>query len=137
MDKDTKFYKTHNSFNLRNEHFERMVKLSKLHNQNRKAFAPELRDSVTFKEAEIIFKLPPNTITRDYSRGLVNPNRVRKSVGVWLISLREAKKLYESYWNRRARENKSHLYSSLDGIKMSEIEYYVRRGIEKEEDNEN
>lgn len=110
------------------EHQDRYFKLLRIKNDGNAKFSPALQNVVTFKEAEIIFKLPYNTIVQDYKNGLMRKSQVRKSANTYLITLKEAKNLYENYWTTRAAKNVSHLYSSLDGKKMSEDEYFIRFG---------
>ncbi|MCQ9301395.1 hypothetical protein QUD12_04420 [Staphylococcus hyicus] len=85
-----------------------------------------LKKVMTFKEVEIVFKLPHNTVIQDFKKGIFKKTTVRKSGNTYLITLHEAKRHYEDYWSTRAKKNISHLYSSYDGKKMSEDEYFIR-----------
>lgn len=110
------------------EHQDRYFEYMGIKNEGRVKFYSPLMDVLTFKEAEIIFKLPRNTIVQDYKSGHISPGKVRKSANTYLIPLKYAQQIYEDYWQTRARKNISHLYSGYDGKKMSEAEYFIRFG---------
>lgn len=54
-----------------------------------------LYDVLTPKEIEVVFDLPAGTVRRDLSRGKFRDSEVRKSGSVWLITSREAKRVYK------------------------------------------
>jgi Helix-turn-helix domain len=56
-----------------------------------------LYDVVTPAEIEKIFSLPEGSVRRDIKRKLFRRSEIRKSGATWLITLREAKRVYQGY----------------------------------------
>lgn len=54
-----------------------------------------LYEVVTANEIEEMFSLPEGSVRRDLSRGKFRPSEIRKSGGTWLITLREARRVYK------------------------------------------
>ncbi len=109
------------------EFFKRWNKLNKIKN-NRTQFNNVLMEVMTFKECEIVYKLPAKTCERDLKNNKININHVRKSGNTYILTNKEAKRLYENYWTDRAYTNDSHLYSGFDGKKMTETEFLIKYG---------
>ena len=53
-----------------------------------------LFEVVTPAEIEEMFSLPEGSVRRDLSRGKFRPSEIRKSGGAWLITAREARRVY-------------------------------------------
>jgi hypothetical protein len=56
-----------------------------------------LYEVVTPAEIEEMFSLPEGSVRRDISRGKFRRSEIRKSGSTWLITLREAKRVYNNY----------------------------------------
>ncbi|MED0702803.1 helix-turn-helix domain-containing protein [Aeribacillus composti] len=56
-----------------------------------------LYDVVTPAEIEKMFSLPAGSVRRDIKRKLFRRSEIRKSGATWLITLREAKRVYQGY----------------------------------------
>ncbi|MDR9792666.1 helix-turn-helix domain-containing protein [Aeribacillus pallidus] len=59
-----------------------------------------LYDVVTPAEIEKIFSLPEGSVRRDIKRKLFRRSEIRKSGATWLITLREAKRVYQDHEDR-------------------------------------
>jgi hypothetical protein len=70
-----------------------------------------LYDVVTPAEIEKIFSLPEGSVRRDIKRKLFRRSEIRKSGATWLITLREAKRVYSEY------EDKIQVKKDWDWIK--------------------
>lgn len=105
----------------------RQRKLNSIKNDDKTDFYHSLNEVMTFKECEIIFQLPKNTCVQDFKRGITKHNHVRKSGDTYLITKKEAIRLYEKYWTQRALRDQSHLYLSYDGKKMTQEEFNIRK----------
>lgn len=105
----------------------RFFKLNRLKNKEMYSdkYTKTILNVMTFKECEVIYQLPKGTCQRDYDNGKMKKSNVRKSFSTGLITLNESVRLYENYWTDRANKNEKHLYSSLDGNKMTEHEYFI------------
>lgn len=53
-----------------------------------------LYEVVTANEIEEMFSLPTGSVRRDISRGKFRKSEIRKSGGTWLITAREARRVY-------------------------------------------
>lgn len=56
-----------------------------------------LYDVVTPAEVEEMFSLPEGSVRRDLRRSKFRQSEIRKSGATWLITLREAKRVYSEY----------------------------------------
>ncbi|MEK5323383.1 helix-turn-helix domain-containing protein [Aeribacillus sp. FSL M8-0254] len=56
-----------------------------------------LYDVVTPAEIEEMFSLPEGSVRRDLRRSKFRQSEIRKSGATWLITLREAKRVYSDY----------------------------------------
>lgn len=109
----------------------RYVKLNIIKNELsyfHKYFSKPLNQVMTFKECEVIYQLPPNTVIQDYNNNRLNKKHVRKSYSTYLITMKEAEKQYRDYWTQRALYDNKHLYTELNGNKMTETEYLIKYG---------
>jgi len=59
-----------------------------------------LYDVVTPAEVEEMFSLPEGSVRRDVRRGKFRRSEIRKSGATWLITLREAKRVYQDHEDR-------------------------------------
>lgn len=127
-------FKRSETNNMLWEYFQRFTKINRLKNNGFEFFKLNnaLLNVMTFKECEIVYKLPTNTCVRDYKNGVMNMKHVRKSVTTYLITISEAQKLYERYWTDRAHKNDSHLYSGYEGKKLTEKEFVIMNGAKYE-----
>jgi Helix-turn-helix domain len=70
-----------------------------------------LYDVVTPAEIEEMFSLPEGSVRRDLRRSKFRRSEIRKSGATWLITLREAKRVYQGY------EDKIQVKKDWDWIK--------------------
>lgn len=80
-----------------------------------------LYDVVTPAEIEEMYDLPSESVRRDINRGKFRESEVRKSGSTWLITKREAKRIY---------------MGELTMIKVKDDWYWVGDHVDKELENE-
>ncbi|AVO22627.1 hypothetical protein ACTHHL_12315 [Aeribacillus composti] len=89
-----------------------------------------LYDVVTPVEIEKIFSLPEGSVRRDIKRKLFRRSEIRKSGATWLITLREAKRVYQGYEDKiQVKKDwnwiKTYVDSELNPVLEEEIEKFL------------
>ena len=89
-----------------------------------------LYDVVTPAEVEEMFSLPEGSVRRDLRRGKFRRSEIRKSGATWLITLREAKRVYQDHEDRIPvkkdwRWIKAYVDSELNPVLEEEITEFL------------
>jgi len=85
---------------------------------------------VTPAEIEKIFSLPEGSVRRDIKRKLFRRSEIRKSGATWLITLREAKRVYQDHEDRIPVKKdwdwiKAYVDSELNPVLEEEISEFL------------
>jgi len=89
-----------------------------------------LYDVVTPAEVEEMFSLPEGSVRRDLRRSKFRRSEIRKSGATWLITLREAKRVYSGYEDKiQVKKDwnwiKTYVDSELNPVLEEEIEKFL------------
>ena len=89
-----------------------------------------LYDVVTPAEVEEMFSLPEGSVRRDIKRKLFRRSEIRKSGATWLITLREAKRVYQGYEDKiKVKKDwdwiKAYVDSELNPVLEEEISEFL------------
>ncbi|APC46517.1 hypothetical protein [Aeribacillus phage AP45] len=89
-----------------------------------------LYDVVTPAEVEEMFSLPEGSVRRDLRRSKFRRSEIRKSGSTWLITLREAKRVYQGYEDKIPVKKdwdwvKNYVDSELNPVLEEEISKFL------------
>jgi len=89
-----------------------------------------LYDVVTPAEVEEMFSLPEGSVRRDLRRSKFRQSEIRKSGATWLITLREAKRVYQGYEDKiQVKKDwdwvKNYVDSELNPVLEEEISEFL------------